>query len=954
MKSPWWRIRNWSIRAKILTLLVPPLASLVAFWIFATSLMLGSALNLLAARTNYEEAAKPAQEMVTQLQYERRLSLTFLGGGRSDARALTDQRKLTDVAVANFRRHAGGTKMRDAETAATRQRVDDAFVALDSLVTGRQAVDFGQLDRAGAMRLYTTIVDRVYRIYTALPGVEQRGLSRDSRTVIQLSRAREALSQEDAYLNGIAAAGKVSAVDLAQFGRLVGAQRFLFADAVPELREPDREAYQRVLEGDAAGRLRAMEDKIIVDARPNAALPVDIALWRSTYEPVSDELRAAETAAAEAVVRRGAPFGVDIAVRLTVAALLGLLAVSVSILLSVRIGRSLVRRLTGLREAAQNMADERLPEVVARLRRGEELSGVAETGSLRYGADEIGDVADAFSAVQRTAVQSAVQEAQLRRGLNEVFLNIARRSQTLVHRQLSLLDRMERRSNDPEELEDLFRLDHLATRMRRHAEDLVILAGAAPGRGWRNPVPMMDVIRGAVSEVEDYARVRLLTIPDVSLVGRAVADVIHLLAEIVENATAYSPPHTPVQISGQVVPNGFAVEIEDRGLGMPSDAIEEANKRLRNPPDFDPTNSARLGLFVVSLLAARHGIRVTLRTSPYGGVTAVVLVPPDLIAGTAPDASVDASAAEYPAVLTLASTDAVRPVQPQAAGATHHQRPAIGPGTGGPDAGTTPAPPPAKVATVAVAPPEADAPASSGPWAATSSAVPAVSPSAGPSAPVDSAEPDLVAPTASAVPPTVPAREAAPGDGEATPGLGGAAGAVRAAGSVAAQSAPAGETPPVTPTGRARQTTASAPVETPASQQARPAVTDPEPAARPATVRSAAAVVEITDDGLPKRRRQASLAPQLRSDPAVEPPTKDVVPDVETRSPEQIRDMMTSFQTGLLRGRRDAAVAGDLGEPSRTGGRAGTGDRAASTDRAGDRAASTDRAGTGEPAMPGG
>src|SRR5262249_42198873 len=152
----------------------------------------------------------------------------------------------------------------------------------------------------------------------------------------------------------------------------------------------------------------------------------------------------------------------------------------------------------------------------------------------------------AFAAVRRTAMESAVQEAQLRRGVNGVFLNIARRSQTLLHRQLALLDAMERRAADPEELEDLFRVDHLATRMRRHAEDLVILAGATPGRAWRSPVPVIDVVRGAASEVEDFARVSFLNVPEAALVGRAVADVIHLLAELLENATSLSPPHTTV------------------------------------------------------------------------------------------------------------------------------------------------------------------------------------------------------------------------------------------------------------------------------------------------------------------------------------------------------------------------------------------------------------------------
>ena len=149
-----------------------------------------------------------------------------------------------------------------------------------------------------------------------------------------------------------------------------------------------------------------------------------------------------------------------------------------------------------------------------------------------------------------------------------MFLNIARRSQTLLHRQLALLDAMERRTTDPDDLEELFRIDHLATRMRRHAEDLVILAGSTPGRGWRNPVPIADVLRAAASEVEEYARINVTGLPDLALAGRAVSDVVHLLAELLENATIFSPPDTQVTLAGQVVPNGFAIEIEDRGLGM--------------------------------------------------------------------------------------------------------------------------------------------------------------------------------------------------------------------------------------------------------------------------------------------------------------------------------------------------------------------------------------------------
>ena len=269
--------------------------------------------------------------------------------------------------------------------------------------------------------------------------------------------------------------------------------------------------------------------------------------------------------------------------------------------------------------------------MVGRLRRGENVDVNAEAPALRIGRDEIGRVGQAFDLVRQTAIRAAVEEARLRQGLNDVFRSLARRSQSLLHRQLTLLDQMERRATDPEALDDLFRLDHLTTRMRRHAEGLVILAGAPPGRGWSSPVRMVDVMRGAIAEVEDYARVSVATRSQAALAGSAVADVIHLLAELIENATTLSPPYTSVRVSGDTVANGFAIEVEDRGLGMSPTRLAELNDRLANPPEFNPSDSEQLGLFVVSQLAKRHGIRVTLKASPYGGTAAIVLIPRHLV-----------------------------------------------------------------------------------------------------------------------------------------------------------------------------------------------------------------------------------------------------------------------------------------------------------------------------------
>ncbi|HYN94520.1 MAG TPA: nitrate- and nitrite sensing domain-containing protein, partial [Pilimelia sp.] len=623
--------RNWSIRSKITALLLAPLLALVVLWGFATSLTVPPALDLLDFNAAAEKVADPAEVLITELQRERRLTLVYLGGTAGTLPALDQQRGRTDEAVAAFRARTDDQDAREAVSPLAGRRIAELTTSLDVLPSGRTFIDRREVDRAGALGLYNGVIEAAFRLFPPLVAVGDQELARESRTLIDLRRARELLAQQDALIAGAWAAGRFGEGEPGQLIQLIGTQRFEYAEAIVELPDAKRAAYQRLTEQDAFVRLRSMEDTLVARARSGGPVPIDGPTWEAIYSGVSADVRELEIDQATAVRERAEPVAVTIVVRLALAGILGLIAVIATLIISLRIGRSLVTRLTGLRRAALTMAGERLPSVVGRLRKGEKIDVAAEAPPLEYGTDEIGQVGRAFSEVQRTAVQSAVDEAALRKGLSDVFLNIARRSQTLLHRQLSLLDKMERRTTEPDELEDLFRVDHLATRMRRHAEDLVILAGAAPGRGWRNPVPVVDVIRGAVSEVEDYARVAVTGVEDAAVVGRAVGDVIHLLAELLENAASYSPPHTRVQVAGQAVPNGYAVEIEDRGLGMAPELLEEANERLAAPPDFDPANSARLGLFVVAQLAARHGVRVRLRASPYGGVTAVVLIPTELV-----------------------------------------------------------------------------------------------------------------------------------------------------------------------------------------------------------------------------------------------------------------------------------------------------------------------------------
>ncbi|RAO12864.1 sensor histidine kinase [Micromonospora noduli] len=687
------KTRDWPIRSKLTALVVAPVTALLALWIFATTLTFGPALNLLSARTLLYDLGRPGETVVTELQRERRLSAVQLAGS-TELPALAEQRGRTDRAVAELRRRVDGEPLRDAADDLLETRVDQLVNALAALPDGRKFIDERKVDRAGAIGLYSGMVSAAFQAFAGMATLTDPDINRQALALTALGRSRELLGQSDALLAGALTAGRFAEGEHTQLVQAIGNQRWLTESAVADLPESSRVAYQRLTESEAFTRLRSMQDALVVPNRSGRPT-VDAASWQASQDAVQQQLRDFELSEADALTDRSVPMAVRILVRLAAAGVLGLVAVVVSVLVALRVGRTLVRRLSGVRTAALELAEHRLPDVVARLRRGEQVDVAREAPPLEYGHDEIGEVGRAFTEVQRTAVQAAVDEVTLRRGLNEVFLNIARRSQSLVHRQLHLLDRMERRTEDPDELAELFQVDHLATRLRRHAEDLVILAGSAPGRGWRNPVAMVDLIRGAISEVEAYERVDVKAVQPAGVLGRAVGDIIHLLAELVENATAFSPPDTRVTVTGAQVANGYALEITDQGLGMSDAALETANTRLASSPEFDPAQSARLGLFVVARLAARHGVRVRLRPSGEGGVTAVVLVPGDLVT-TEPPAGPD------PATLGTASADPSRRLARTARrGAV--TRPRTRPPTA-PSASTAPPAPPTGAPTSAIPP----------------------------------------------------------------------------------------------------------------------------------------------------------------------------------------------------------------------------------------------------------
>ncbi|MCO5969669.1 nitrate- and nitrite sensing domain-containing protein [Actinoallomurus soli] len=618
--------------------------SLSTLWVFAASITLGDGLNLRHVNTIQDHLNYPSGGLGSALEQERRLAVVFLATKSAGDRASMESGRLvTDRQADLFRRLATDPGAQKDANAQARQWTHEVLVHLDSLQTKRRAIDSGKESRMQAFNDYTDTIADVISLQSSLSTLSDPDVTKDAKNEVALARAREVLSQEDALLAGALATGRLTFSEHVEFTKLVGTQRELYDQIIPDLRPADRAYYQRIVSTPEYTGLQALEDQFTdnMPQQPHAGMAGKAAAkplagmdikWKIKVSSIITRLRGLELSSTASAAERAKPVSDGIIRNVALAGALGLVAVIASLILSLWVGRSVVRDLTGLRRAALDLANERLPSVIRRLRRGDDVDVAAEAPPLSFGTQEIDQVGQAFNAARRTAIQGAVEEAGLRRSISEVFLNLARRNQALLHRQLSLLDSMERRVTEPDELDDLFRLDHLATRMRRHAEGLIILSGQAPGRGWRNPVPVVDVARAAAAEVEDYARVTVAAMPRVAVPGPAVADLIHLLAELIENATLYSPPDTTVQVTGQIVAHGFAFEVEDRGLSMDQASLDRANERLTNPPDFDLSNSAQLGLFVVGRLAQRHQVQVTLRTSPYGGTTAIVLLPDTVVA----------------------------------------------------------------------------------------------------------------------------------------------------------------------------------------------------------------------------------------------------------------------------------------------------------------------------------
>jgi signal transduction histidine kinase len=314
----------------------------------------------------------------------------------------------------------------------------------------------------------------------------------------------------------------------------------------------------------------------------------------------------------------------------------GLVVVLVAVILTGRFAGRVRRDAESLAAIACGLADEGLPRAVEALRAGTDGAAAAAAAVNPEwptgGVSEIDAAAAAVATMYRTAVAATAAEAGLRTGFREILVSLGRRNQSLLHRQLRIIDTLEQQASSSTALAELFTLDHLTTRMRRHAESLMILSGSAPSRAWSKPVQVVDVMRAAAAEVEDYTRVTVISDTEEAIAGPVVTDLIHLLAELIENATLFSPATTRVEVRAERVANGFAIEVEDRGLGIPREEMAVLNAQLADPPDFDRADADRLGLFVAGRLAAKHALDVSLCQSPYRGTKAVVVLPDGVLA----------------------------------------------------------------------------------------------------------------------------------------------------------------------------------------------------------------------------------------------------------------------------------------------------------------------------------
>ncbi|KOV96515.1 membrane protein [Streptomyces sp. NRRL WC-3723] len=640
-------MRNWRISTRLVSLLALPVVAATSLG----ALRIDQSVEDIQQLDNMKlltEMTKQATELAHALQEERDQSAGPLahGGLKANDYQIKAYQQKTDRARENFL--DASEQIDTASKDGNLQGVRDALVGLanqlDDLARIRKSA-YASKDNA------TQTVESYHRLITQLIGLSQDMAEASSnpemisrtRALAAFSTAKEYASVQRAMIAAALPATTSTKGDLSENDRLYGQSAYesegselaifrkIYAsqnaeellkpidEGNPTIESADTYAKRSFESPDGLQQLPARSYKDWVDDSSTKIEQMK-KIERTLLEEMEQKARELKSATQRDAIISGA---------------LILLVLGVSLVGAFVVARSMIRSLRRLQETATKVAQDRLPELVKQLSEADPQDVDTSVESVGvHSRDEIGQVAAAFDDVHREAVRLAAEQALLRGNVNAMFTNLSRRSQGLIQRQLSLISELESREADPDQLSSLFKLDHLATRMRRNGENLLVLAGEEPGRRWTRPVPLVDVLRAAASEVEQYERIELAAVPTTEVAGRVVNDLVHLLAELLENATSFSSPQTKVKVTGHALPDGrVLIEIHDTGIGLSPEDLAAINERLASPPTVDVSVSRRMGLFVVGRLSQRHGIRIQLRPSDSGGTTALVMLPVDVAQG---------------------------------------------------------------------------------------------------------------------------------------------------------------------------------------------------------------------------------------------------------------------------------------------------------------------------------
>lgn len=635
-------LRNWRLRSKLAVVLAIPTLTALALGGLSAQDKLSEAKAFDRTTAQVDFAGK-VTDVVHRLQAERALSVTKIIMP-NDARvqtALGTQVTQVDDAVAALR---DAWSRLDVTDAGSKQRYNRGLERLDALTALRAAVKTPPYSEFDALNTYSSVIDSLVQLGGEMTSsVSDRDVVREGATLQAISEAKEFTSREDATLviaalRNVFPSILVDQIRAAQFSAQAALDQFR-ANATPD----QLQMFTDTVSGpDVDGRAR-LAATALAHAANNLPPGINAVEMATASGETVDKLHAVETALLNDLHARSAQLAATATTSAWRDSAIVLGALLLAMIFSAFVARMMLKPLRTLQNSALEIAYTRLPEAVNKIL--EDPDPVAASKSVVTPVpvttrEEIGEVARSFDAVHEQAIKMAAEQALLRENVNGIFVNLSRRSQRLVERQLGVIDRLEADEQDPDHLASLFELDHLATRLRRNGESLLVLSGAGLAKSVPKPVSAADVIGAAVSEIEQYARVDVGAIPDVAVRGLTVHDLVHLLAELLDNATYFSEPETKVSVRAVVTRRkALAVQITDRGVGMSEEQISEANKRLADPPDLDVSVTRRMGLYVVARLAQRHGIDVRLRENEdiEGGVIARIVVPAELLGAVVSD-----------------------------------------------------------------------------------------------------------------------------------------------------------------------------------------------------------------------------------------------------------------------------------------------------------------------------